>query len=272
MTVERAVGRTRVRRGRLASADLARLAAVLGRPSLPDRLPLGWQWASLNDVPRAADMGEDGHPQRGDFLPELGLPRRMFAGASMRLISDLLIDAPTEVEERIISVQEKIGRTGRLAFVELERLFFQYGQLRLSETQTLVYRQAAQGPAVQEVAPAPGDVKADWREAIHPDPVMLFRFSAATFNAHRIHYDRDYAQRVEFYPGLVVHGPLVALLLLEALFRYTGRSPKTFHFRALSPLFDTAPFFVCGRLDGDQAELWAEGADGQRAMTAGAWV
>ena len=192
----------------------------------------------------------------------------MFAGAEMTFQTPLALDTPTVLTETIEAVDEKTGRAGALTFVRLARELSQSGALRLREVQTLVYRDAGATPTA---APKPSETRAQWRETVTPDPVLLFRFSAATFNSHRIHYDRGYAEGVEGYPGLVVHGPLIAIRLLEALHQQTGHALlSAFRFRAQRPLFDTAPFAVCGRIDGHEAELWAEAPDGGVAMTASA--
>ena len=262
------IGRSRRREARLSAGDIERLAALLDRASPPATVPPAWHWATLLDTVRQSAIGPDGHPERGDFLPPIPLPARMFAGAEMTFQTPLALDTPTVLTETIEAVDEKTGRAGALTFVRLARELSQSGALRLREVQTLVYRDAGATPTA---APKPSETQAQWRETLTPDPVLLFRFSAATFNSHRIHYDRAYAERVEGYPGLVVHGPLIAIRLLEALHSQTGDAQlSAFRFRALRPLFDTAPFAVCGRIDGHEAELWAEAPDGGVAMTASA--
>jgi len=262
------IGRSRQREARLASSDSERLAAVLDRTSPPVKVPPAWHWATLLDAVRQSAIGPDGHPERGDFLPPIPLPARMFAGADMTFEAPLAMDVPTALTETIEAIDEKSGRAGALIFVRLARELSQAGAVCVREVQTIVYRDAGAPPSA---AAKPAEVQAQWRETITPDPVLLFRFSAATFNSHRIHYDRAYAQGVEGYPGLVVHGPLIAIRLLEALHRQTGDAPLVaFRFRALRPLFDTAPFAVCGRIDGNEAELWAEAPDGGVAMSASA--
>ena len=262
------IGRSRRREARLSSGDIARLAAALDRPAPPATVPPAWHWATLLDAVRQSAIGPDGHPERGDFLPPIPLPARMFAGADMTFEAPLALDTPTALTETIESIDEKTGRAGALIFVRLARALSQGGADCVREVQTIVYRDAGATPAA---APQPSEVKAQWRDTVTPDPVLLFRFSAATFNSHRIHYDRAYAEGVEGYPGLVVHGPLIAIRLLEALHAQTGYAPLVaFRFRALRPLFDTAPFSVCGRIDGAVAELWAEAHDGGVPMTASA--
>jgi len=201
-------------------------------------------------------------------MPPIPAPLRMFASADMRFHGELQVGAETELHERVVSVVEKTGKTGTLTFVELQRRFSQSGEVRVQETQNIVYRDRTPGPAAAPPV-TPSLHTARWRRTITPDPVLLFRFSAATFNSHRIHYDRPYALDVEGYPALVVHGPLIALALLEALYaEKPGARVAAFRFRAVRPLFDNAPFSVCGAMDGATANLWAEAPDGGVAMTA----
>lgn len=261
------IGRERRRRMVIDRAPAERLAAALDLPVPGEVLPEGWHWASLADAVPQSALGEDGHPTRGDFLPPIPLPRRMFAGAHMEFRRPVRIGREAELVERIASVQAKAGRSGELVFVTVERTLAQGGEAALTETQNLVYR-GAEAPAPVKVDIRPPQ-EADWRREVRPDPTLLFRFSAATFNSHRIHYDLPYATSVEGYPGLVVHGPLIALLLLEsARAAAVGRRISAFSFRAESPLFSPAPFSVCGRFEGEGAALWAEGSAGRRAMSA----
>jgi 3-methylfumaryl-CoA hydratase len=267
--LQAAVGRQRVREGLIAHGEIEKLAAVMGRGAVPQYLPPAWHWASLLEAVPQADIGEDGHPRRGAFLPAVDLPRRMFAGARMRFLRPVTVGAAAVLTETVRDVSEKTGKSGRLVFVEVERVLSQKGEAALSETQTLVYREAATAP--QKPAPAleGAPPEADWRDEVRPDPALLFRFSAVTFNAHRIHYDRDYATKAEFYPGLVVHGPLIALSLLEAFHRrHQDAVVKSFEFKAQSPLFDDASFFVCGRGEAGGARLFAQAANGAIAMQA----
>jgi 3-methylfumaryl-CoA hydratase len=234
-----------------------------------DPLPPLWQWVYF--LPRAAQsrLGPDGHPQRGGFLPPVDLPRRMFAGARLTIHQPLRLGRTAVREGEIRSIEDKQGAGGRLVFVTALYRFFQDGALCLEEGQDVVYR--APGPPL--AAPQPADwppLPADaWSRVVTPDPALLFRFSAVTFNAHRIHYDRPYATEVEGYPGLVVHGPLTAMLLMDLLRRHEPRPLARFSFRARAPLFDLAPFRLVGRRQGESAILLeAQGPDGATAMTA----
>lgn len=259
------IGRERRRVEVLAPGDLARLSAVLDRPEAPLVAPPAWHWACAVETPRQSEIGPDGHPLRGGFMPPITAPRRMFAAADLRFEAPLLAGVESEWVERIAAVKEKPGQSGLLTFVEVERRISQGGTLCVAETQTIVYRPAAV-PGEALPAPAAAPESADWRRTVKPDATMLMRFSAATFNAHRIHYDRAYAVDVEGYPGLVVHGPLIALSLLEAM--PPGQTVTGFAFRALRPLFDGAPFEVCGKFTEGGAELWARSSEGWLAMTA----
>jgi len=234
----------------LAASDLARLAAVLGRPT-PDEVPPAWHWACLAEPVPRVDLGPDGHQKRGLFLPDIAAPRRMFAAADMTFAAPLRTGLETELVETIASVEEKPGASGPLTFVTVERTFSQAGQACVRERQTIVYTAAPPAPSVPDAeAPPP----AAWSRETPTDPILLFAFSAATSNSHRIHYDLPYAKAVEGYPGLVVHGPLIALLLLEAM---PPRPISRFSFRALKPAFAGETILAEGRLTDAGADLWA---------------
>jgi 3-methylfumaryl-CoA hydratase len=234
----------------LAASDLARLAAVLDRP-VPTEVPPAWHWGCLAEpIPRSA-LGPDGHQRRGLFLPAIEAPRRMFAAADLRFTKPLHPGLETELVETIASVEEKPGASGPLTFVTVDRTFSQAGEIRVTERQTIVYTAAPPGPRTPDAEPAP---KAEWSHETPTNPVLLFAFSAATSNSHRIHYDLPYATQVEGYQGLVVHGPLIALLLLEAM---PVRPICSFSFRALKPAFAGETITAHGRLIDGGAALWA---------------
>lgn len=246
------VGRERRRTAVLAAADLARLAAVLDRPAPTNEVPPAWHWACLAEPVRRSDLGPDGHPRRGLFLPPVEAPRRMFAAAEMSFSGPLRIGQQTELVETIAAIEQKDGATGPLTFVTVDRTFSQAGATRVRERQTIVYTAAPPAPRMPDDERAPA---ADWSRETATDPVLLFAFSAATSNSHRIHYDAAYTKEVEGYPGLVIHGPLIALLLLEAM----PKRPLTrFSFRALKPAFAGETVTAQGRATEAGAELWAE--------------
>jgi 3-methylfumaryl-CoA hydratase len=220
---------------------------------------------------RHSQVGRDGHPERGDFLPPVPLPRRMWAGGRMRWHAPVHIGDALTRHSRIVSVAHKTGRSGELVFVVVRHEIHTDGGLALTEEHDIVYR-ASPGTA-GEAAPAsaPATSTAAWQRTVVPDPVLLFRYSALTFNGHRIHYDRSYATQVEGYPGLVVHGPLLATLLVDLLRRERPDAALLgFDFRALRPVFDTAPFTLCGEpgAQSGRVELWVRDCEGALAMQA----
>jgi 3-methylfumaryl-CoA hydratase len=231
-------------------------------------LPPLWHWFYFLPKAPQARLGSDGHPQRGGFMPPIPYPRRMFVGARLRFHRPLTIGQSACREGVIRSVVQKSGRSGSLAFVTVGYSFLQQGEVCIDEEQDIVYREP--GPPVPapqpiELPPVP---EGAWSRIVAPDTRLLFRFSALTFNAHRIHYDRPYAMSEEGYPGLVVHGPLTAILLLELVRHNTSRCIAAFSSRSQSPLFDLAPFRLVGMPSNGRVELEAQGPDGKTAMHA----
>ena len=231
-------------------------------------LPPLWHWFFfLPRVPQSS-LDADGHPQRGGFMPPIELPRRMFAGARIRFIKPLIIDRLAVRSSTIREVSEKDGHSGKLAFVTVAHTIAQDDAVCLEEEQDIVYREPGalvRAPEQLELPPVP---EGSWTRMLTPEPTLLFRFSAVTFNAHRIHYDRQYATNVEGYPGLVVHGPLTAVLLLELVLRNTSRPLSAFSFRGQLPLFDLAPIRLVATPAGESVALEAQGPDGRTAMIA----
>jgi 3-methylfumaryl-CoA hydratase len=264
------VGRSQTVSDVLAPVPPTLLAATIDRDDPPyqagDELPPNWHRLYFLSAARPGEVGPDGHPARGKFLPPVPLPRRMFAGGRLEFFRPLRIgDSVTRVSE-ILGVEGKQGRSGDLVFVTVRHRFSVGGEVALEETQDLVYR----GPGGGEAAPDPV-ATAPWQRTIHPDPVMLFRYSALTFNGHRIHYDHPYVTQEEGYPGLIVHGPLIATLLLDLLRRERPQVRVAgFSFRARRPLFSPNPFDVRGwpAADGRSVRLVAVNPEGSAAMTA----
>jgi len=270
-----AIGRTETRHESIVPDRVAALAATLDMagPPLPGApLPPGWHWLFFNPFLRRSELGGDGHPQRGGFLPETGLPRRMWAGGRVRYHAALPVGAPARKESEIRDVAAKSGRAGQLVFVTLRHRIFTGATLCIEEEQDIVYREAP-APDAPKPAPAPAPEGAHWSQEVAPDPVLLFRYSALTSNGHRIHYDHPYATTEEGYPGLVVHGPLIATLLQGfALQCPPGRQIAEFSFRGMAPLFVDRAFRL-EAMPGETAEslsLWARGPDGELAMKADA--
>ncbi|MBI1238301.1 MAG: acyl-CoA dehydrogenase [Alphaproteobacteria bacterium] len=246
------------------------LAATLNRTDLQgspgEAIPPLWIWLSFLPLVPMAQIGPDGHPQRGGFLPPISEPRRMWAGSRCRFHVPLRIGSHVSRRSVIQSVTEKTGKTGRMVFVTVGHSIKADGVLAIEETQDIVYM-----PIPEKFSPpAPVMLPAcDWREPLTIDPVLLFRFSALTFNGHRIHYDRPYAVDAEKYPGLVVHGPLQAILLFEAALRHApGRAPLSFQFRGLRPLFDFDDVSVNGRATDRGLDLFTANGDGAIGMQA----
>jgi 3-methylfumaryl-CoA hydratase len=230
-------------------------------------------WLHFHPLAPQSELGPDGHPKRGGFLPPVPLPRRMWAGSRMRFVRTPAIGEQLTRRSVIKDVKITEGKTGTLVFVTVTHSIAGDRGAELTDEHDIVYRAApAPGaPPPPEKAPPAGGV---WRRQVVPDPVMLFRYSALTFNGHRIHYDQPYVTQVEGYPGLIVHGPLIATLLLDLLDReQPDANVVEFSFRAVSPLFDIAPFHVCGKPgEGGTVQLWAENPDGALAMEATAKV
>lgn len=275
-------GRSETLHDRAALQPLAALSATLGRdipaPTAGNTVPPLWHWLYFLPLAPRGEIGPDGHPRRGGFLPPVPLPRRMWAGARLKWEAGNPLRAGQELSRQstIDSVAHKSGRSGELLFVQVTHRYANDAGLALTEEHDIVYRPM---PAPGSAAPAPQKPplagQAAWSRSVQADPVLLFRYSALTFNGHRIHYDRDYATQVEGYPGLVVHGPLLATLLIELLkSEMPGAQLLGFDFRAVRPTFDLHPFTVNGRpsADGRSIELWAEDHEGWLTMQATATV
>jgi 3-methylfumaryl-CoA hydratase len=192
----------------------------------------------------------------------------MFAGARLHFRHALVIGKPASRIGTVRDISQKHGASGNLVFVTVEYLVEQDGRVCVEEVQDIVYREPGARIVPPAVVELPAPPEGAWTRTVTPDPVLLFRFSALTFNAHRIHYDRPYAINEEGYPGLVVHGPLTAVLLLDLVRRHTARTVIAYSFRGRAPLFDLAPFRLAGQPDGDTVALEATGPDGAVAMTA----
>lgn len=235
------------------------------------QLPPGWHWGWFADTFPASRLGRDGHPKRGGFLPPVELPRRMWAGGKLTFRAPLLAGEEATRVSEVIGIEPKSGRSGELVFVTVRHRISQRGSLALEEMQDLVYRE---DPATGALSPQPpaAPAAAEVSRTVEPDPVWLFRYSAVTFNGHRIHYDHDYARNVEGYASLVVHGPLIATLLADLAMETTGRALGGFSFRGISPLFCDVPFTINARRDESAIQLWAANMDGGLAMQASATI
>jgi len=268
------IGRSEAADDVVTAAPYAALCATLDRPVERPRpgtpLPPLWHWLYFLPMPRRSDIGPDGHAKRGGFLPPVPLPRRMWAGSQLEFHEPLRVGDAIRRVSTIEDVTEKTGRNGRLVFVRVRHEVNRGdGARAITEFHDIVYRDVpAPGEAAPPAQPAP---QAAFEREWIPDDVLLFRYSALTFNGHRIHYDRRYVTQEEGYPGLVVHGPLLATLLLELLHEHRrDAGVARFEFRAMRPTFDTQPFYVGGAPRGDakEVDLWARDPAGALAMKA----
>ena len=233
-----------------------------------------WHWLYFLPHARESEIGPDGHPKRGGFLPPVPLPRRMWAGSRIQWLAPLSVGDDIKRESTIKSVTHKAGRTGDLIFVLVEHQISNQQGLAIIEEHDIVYRDAP-GPDDKPVAPTAAPSDAMWSKTITPDDVLLFRYSALTFNGHRIHYDRKYVTEVEGYPGLIVHGPLIATLLVDLVRQsIPGCALKSFEFRAIRPTFDINIFKVSAKPDlekdpsGKTIAIWAQDHEGWLTMQA----
>lgn len=297
------VGRVETRADRIGPTPFAALNSMLDHPphssgEVPDGTPLPplWHWLYFLPIGQQSDIGEDGHPKRGGFMPPVPLPRRMWAGSHLTFHAPVRVGDAVERISTIESVTSKAGRSGHLVFVKLRHAVHCNGGAdpAIVEFQDIVYREAKRAgdtepparpaPMAQIAQPAPigssapmgptatvAVAGAAWQRELVPDPVLLFRYSALTFNSHRIHYDRPYASAVEGYPGLVVHGPLLATLLIDLLRREAPNAEvASFTFKAVRPTFDGAPLQVRGHVqpDGRTVRLWTQDHQGALTMEA----
>ena len=260
----------------LTAMPVAALSATLDRddpaPAAGTALPPLWHWLYFLPHARQSEIGPDGHPQRGGFLPPVPLPRRMWAGGRLRwdATNPLRVGQEVQRTSTIQSIQHKAGRSGELLFVLVQHQLRNAQGLALTEEHDIVYRSAAQpGEAAPAPQKPPLDGQAVWSRSITPDDVLLFRYSALTFNGHRIHYDRKYVTEVEGYPGLIVHGPLIATLLVDLVRRHVPDARlKSFQFKAVRPTFDLHPFGLNGApaADGKTVRLWGNDHEGFLTM------
>lgn len=263
------IGRATSRTETITARQVEAFRVTLAGTCAPVEVPPGLHWCLAPDIVAAPDLGRDGHPRRGLFMPDLdGLPRRMWAGGELSLAGALRTGDRVTRDSRITDIRFKSGATGPLGFVTVQNSYAVDGRVVISERQDIVYRE---DPKPGQVAPAP--VPADawpaargWR--ITPDPVLLFRYSALTFNGHRIHYDHPYATGVEGYAGLVVHGPLQAIWMLNLAAATFGSLPATFRYRGLSPLIAGQPVAIEAMEGPDGLALRVRAEDGPVTMQA----
>ncbi|WP_323767053.1 FAS1-like dehydratase domain-containing protein [Marinovum sp.] len=263
------IGREACDSERLSARKVAEFNATFDRSSglaEGDAAPLLIHLSLAQPVAPMAALGRDGHPALGGFLPPVPLPRRMWAGGAFTFHAPIRIGETVRRHSVIADVALKQGRSGALCFVTVEHEISAGGRRVVSERQDLVYRDVARG-GPPGGAGAPAEQGGHGRRVV-PHPTLLFRYSALTFNGHRIHYDRQFCTKTEGYPGLVVHGPLQATLLCQMAEEIAGRAPARFAFRSLSPLFDDAAFSLHAQEDGEALRLWTARDGGPVAMKA----
>jgi 3-methylfumaryl-CoA hydratase len=270
------IGRSETRRDAIGPTPAMALNATLDHADAAfasgTTLPPLWHWLYFLPLHRQSEIGADGHAKRGGFLPPVPLPRRMWAGSQFEFRAPVRIGDAVERTSTIADVSTKEGRTGPLVFVKVRHEVRCNGSTEpaIVEFHDIVYRDAKRADDAEPV-PARAETEAAWQRTIVPDDVLLFRYSALTFNGHRIHYDRKYVTEVEGYPGLIVHGPLIATLLMDLVRRHLPEADvATFRFKAVRPTFDLNPFRVNGQpqADGKTIRLWAEDHDGWLTMDA----
>ncbi|MDR5767730.1 MULTISPECIES: MaoC family dehydratase N-terminal domain-containing protein [unclassified Caballeronia] len=257
----------------VAPTSVAALAATLDHDAAPhegDALPPLWHWIFFRPIAKQSLIAEDGHPKKGGFLPDLGLPRRMWAGGRLRFPAPVIVGERITRESTILNVSEKQGRTGKLGFVTVRHRIYRGDATAIEEEHDIVYREPA-APGAPAPAPVAAPRDAQWQRDLVPDETLLLRYSALTFNAHRIHYDKPYVTQVEGYPGLVVHGPLIATLLMDLLRReLPDATVIDFAFKAQRPCFAGNTLRLRGQpsADGRTVELWSKDHEGWLGMTA----
>jgi 3-methylfumaryl-CoA hydratase len=245
----------------------AALFQEIGEPTPGDAAPFTTHWCLAQPVFPMSQLGPDGHPTRGGFLPPVPLPRRMWAGGELEFFDTLRVGDEAKRSSRISDVTMKTGSTGVLCFVSVEHIVTSPRGMAIRERQDIVYRDISAAPSAAPAKAAPPPPVAKHREAHMADPVLLFRYSALTFNGHRIHYDRDYVTKVEGYPGLIFHGPLQAALIVELAAKlHNGQPPKKFSYRGVQPLFEGSEFSVNANDNAAGMELWTANAAGQPTM------
>lgn len=269
------IGKTDVAEDVVTAGLVDRFRATMDEDAPPARdgepAPQAIHWCLAPSSARQSEIAGDGHAAKGGFLPPVPLPRRMWAGSRIEFRSDLRVGDVVTRRSRVEKVDYKQGRTGELVFVRVSHEYETARGLAVREDLDAVYR-ALEAPAARAAVEekAAERAAADLRRAIEPTAALLFRYSAITFNAHRIHYDRKYTMETEHYPGLVVHGPLQATFLLRLAAEMKGAPLSASTIRAISPLFDSGPFAIAGKRAGGGLETWSENGDGRTTMSVSA--
>ncbi len=268
------IGRVHEETMRISSDRIQGLAALMDydEPPWPDnRVPPTGHWLAMFPYTRQSELGHDGHEKLGDFIPDTGHPRRMWVGGRIQYLKPLYVDQPVLHRTTITNIEDKTGKTGPMTFVTLNHEYLAGSDLLLREEQKIVYREASTEPTQRPtIKPASKpESEYDWSRQFMPDSAVLFRYSAVTFNTHKIHFDHEYVKE-EGYPGLLVHAPLTATLLIQL---YSSANPdfkiNCFDYSARSPMYDGDPIMLYGKNAGDgKVLLWAEDCAGNLAVSA----
>ncbi len=268
------IGKSETRHDVITPGLLQRFCATIDRPGTDD-IPQGLHWClGLPDTP-TAQLAEDGHPTKGSFLPPIPLPRRMWASSEVAFEQPLKLGDEISRVSTVASIEEKSGKSGDLVFVAVDHETSVGDRVAIRERQNIVYREPAAAPApASETSTAAPDLQDwDWQQPILPSEPLLFRYSALTFNSHRIHYDKPYAMQEEGYPDLVVQGPLMATWLLNLAASNLGANRLSrFSFRGMSPAFANRALYLVGKQEGEKISLAVIGSDGKEIMTAQAAI
>jgi len=272
MSYDEWVGKTIESNDSMAPEQLQRFAALMDQNpdsvSSGSELPPCAHWCFFTPVDRQSNIAADGHAMKGDFLPPVELPKRMWAGGKITFKKPLLAGTPAKKISTVESINNKEGRTGKLCFVTVRHQVSARGAVAVDEEQQIVYRKESENDAYP-TRTQPLDINPDWEISTTPDSVQLFRFSALTFNSHRIHYDQDYVRKTEGYPGLVVHGPYLLVLLLDALRSRDESVIEDVEYRAVGPVYLGEEITIHGKaVDNQRTELRVTGPDGKLAMKA----
>lgn len=245
----------------------ATLFQEIGEPKPGDAAPFTTHWCLGQPVYPMSELGPDGHPTRGGFLPPVPLPRRMWAGGELEFLDTLRVGDVSKRSSRISDVTMKTGSTGALCFVSVQHEVTTPRGTAIRERQDIVYRDVSSAPPAASAKPPPPPPVAKHQEKHMADPVLLFRYSALTFNGHRIHYDRDYVTKVEGYPGLIFHGPLQASFIVELAAKlHGGQPPKKLSYRGVQPLFEGSEFSINANTTDVGMELWTANSAGHPTM------
>lgn len=267
------IGKKEIQVDYLNQRPLAMMQALLNQDNKNlAELPHLYHWLYFVPIVNNEQLAEDGHPQKGGFLPPIPFPKRMWAGSRLQFLKNISVNQEIKRESEIVKIEFKQGKSGDMYFVTVKHSIFADDQLAIVEEQDIVYRDASNQVQSRPATTAPATIEAkpfSYKKQFPINTTSLFRYSALTFNSHKIHYDRPYAMQEEGYPGLVVHGPFLATLLIHFFKQdYPTKTIQSFNFRAVNPVFDFNEFSICGDVGTDQAELWIEKSDGQIAMKA----